>query len=72
MTDAPKMTMDEALELLGVDSLPGMDGDGARDLLEGMARMVEDQGEDWVRENQGDLVELWSAMLAQAARPDED
>ncbi len=64
--------MDEALALLGVDCLPGLDEAGQKDFLDGMARMLADDGEDWIRENREDLVALWGAMLDQAAGGDED
>ncbi|MCK9241001.1 hypothetical protein [Desulfocurvus sp.] len=58
------MTLDEALALLGVDALPGLDGDGESEFLEGMARMRRDEGEDWIRDNREDLLALWAALLA--------
>jgi len=72
MTSAkPALNIDEALALLGVESLPGLDERGARDLLESMARMLADEGEEWIRENRDDLLVLWSAMLSLPSPNDE-
>lgn len=66
------MTMDEALALLGVETLPGLDKNGEKELLESMSRMRDEDGEDWIRENREDLVALWSAMLTQPCAGGEE
>jgi len=58
------MTLAEALDLLGVDALPGLDGASGQEFLESMARMRQDEGEAWIRDNREDLVALWAAMFA--------
>lgn len=63
-TDPAPMTLAEALDLLGVDALPGLDGASGQEFLESMARMRQDEGEAWIRDNREDLVALWAAMLA--------
>lgn len=59
----PAITLAEALALLGVETLRGLDGPGQDEFLEGMTRMRQDMGEEWVRENREDLLALWAAML---------